>query len=61
MLKIVSYKDNISIDEFGGKAYWLSWLIKEGYNVPYAICISANSSITEVNKLIQYLLDTVQL
>jgi len=51
MLKIVSYKDNISIDEFGGKAYWLSWLIKEGYNVPYAICISANSSITEVNKL----------
>jgi len=53
MIKINNLEDIISIDEFGGKSYWLSWLKNRGYNVPYAIFISAinNNEIDSIDNI----------
>jgi hypothetical protein len=39
--KMRRINENVDPTIFGWKAYWLSWLEKEGYNVPPAIFISA--------------------
>lgn len=39
MEKVKTLNDNVTIDDFGGKAYWLSWLHKSGYKVPHAVFI----------------------
>lgn len=39
--KIASLDEEISREEYGGKAFWLSWLARKGFNVPDAIFLPA--------------------
>ena len=45
-VKIVTIENQVFQEEYGGKAFWLSWLRNEGYNVPDAILVSAMSHST---------------
>jgi rifampicin phosphotransferase len=38
---ISSITDLVEIDLFGGKAFWLSWLHREGFTVPHAVFLRA--------------------
>jgi phosphoenolpyruvate synthase/pyruvate phosphate dikinase len=52
MQEIISNISNlVKVEKFGGKAHWLSWLKKEGYNVPYAIFVSATNKISSTSEL----------
>ncbi len=53
MIKINNFEDIITIEEFGGKSHWLSWLKHKGYNVPYAVFISAinNNEIDNIDNI----------
>lgn len=42
-INIASTKELVDKNIYGGKAYWLSWLIKEGYNVPPCFYIPATN------------------
>lgn len=52
MQEIISNIYNlVEVEKFGGKAHWLSWLKREGYNVPYAIFISVANEISSTLEL----------
>jgi len=42
--------DNIKIEKYGGKAYWLSWLIKHGFNIPLTLLIPINFNYSKINR-----------
>jgi phosphohistidine swiveling domain-containing protein len=44
--KIVTLDSLVEPSGYGGKAHWLSWLHKEGYNVPYAVFLPAMNTET---------------
>jgi phosphoenolpyruvate synthase/pyruvate phosphate dikinase len=50
----------LPIEKYGGKSYWISWLIANGYNVPKSICISSlNRDDAESDTKDQLFIDTL--
>jgi rifampicin phosphotransferase len=48
---ITHITDSIGVNYFGGKAFWLSWLSSEGFNVPHAVFLRAFSHETAIHEL----------
>jgi len=45
-LRVRTIEQKVAPDDYGWKAYWLSWLYHEGYDVPWAIFVPAFKSET---------------
>lgn len=53
-INLISPTEKVDKSIYGGKAYWLSWLISEGYNVPECFFVPAVEE-EEISDLIRFL------
>jgi len=58
-IKIYSMNDNLTVEECGGKNYWLSFLFKNNFKIPKTFCLEATDEIKEEDykKIINFIKD----